>query len=70
LKAQNRHPKASTASSSKHKANDVREDKDKNNNEFRSSASRKKAKTTNHDALSRLDAVEFTGQANGKRQVD
>jgi len=61
-KAKNRHSTASAASSSKCKVNDIREDEDENNNEIGSSASHKKAKTTDHDALSRLDVAEFIGE--------
>jgi hypothetical protein len=61
-KAQNHHPKASTALSSKRKMNDVREDEDENADEIGSSASRKKAKTTDDDALSRSDVAEFIGE--------
>jgi len=39
--------------------NDVREDEDENANENGSLASRKKAKTTDDDALSRSDVAEF-----------
>jgi hypothetical protein len=61
-KAQNRHPKASVASSSKCKVNDVREDEDENADEISSSASCKKANTTDDDALSRSDEAEFIGE--------
>jgi hypothetical protein len=59
LKAQNRHPKASMASSSKCKVNDVGEDEDEIADEISSLAFRKKAKTTDDNALSRSDAAEF-----------
>ena len=61
-KAQNRHPKAPAASSSKRKVNDVGEDEDEITDDISSSASRKKAKMTDDDALSRSDAAEFIGE--------